>query len=201
MKASMSTIGRHLTVALIGGLMSTALALPASNSAGGSGGDFPPPKPAVKSTTPLPPPPAAMPAATASTSTLPAGTYTLLVRVQGRLFEAPMLLARNGNAVVLHPEGSRDELRGDINNRGEVTLEYVEPAGHRLTLRGPVQATGAAGPVSYTDGVRSATGSFELVPDSPSAARKAKQGCDASCQAMIRWVTAEMKKIMKVRLN
>lgn len=197
MKMPTFVFGRGLVVALICGLMSAAFALPASNNAGGPGGDLPPPKPPVKRTTPLPPPPSANPAAAASTSALPPGTYTLLVRVQNRVFEAPMLLARNGSAVVLHPEGSRDELRGDINARDDLSLVFVEANGNRLSLNGPAVAGSVTGRVSFTNGVATASGSFELTADNPSAARKARQGCDANCQAMVRAITAEFNKIVK----
>lgn len=198
MKTSVSTIGQHLTVALIGGLMSAAFALPASNSTGGSGGDLPPPKPPVKRTTPLPPPPPATQGAAASANVLPPGNYTLLVYVQNQTFEASMPLVRNGNGVVLQPVGSRDELRGEIDARGEISLVFVEPNGHRMTLSGPVRDGSVAGQVSYTDGVALAKASFELYPDNPSAARKAKIPCDAGCQAMVlRSTTAALNRFMK----
>lgn len=197
MKTSVLVLGQRLVVALIGGLMSAAFALPAKDNAGAQGDDLPPPKPPVKRTTPLPPPPPVIPVATASTSTLPPGTYTLLVHVQNRVFEAPMVLTRNGNSLVLHPEGSRDELRGDINARGDMVLEFVEANGNRLTLHGPTASGNVAGRVSYSNGVATASGSFELLPDNPSAARKARQGCDANCQAVVRAITAEFNRIVK----
>lgn len=190
--------GKGLIGALISGLLSTAMALPANNSTGGGqGGDISPPKPPLKRTTPLPPPPAPNPAPVASPNALPPGTYTLLVRVQSRVFEAPMLLVRNGNAVVLHPEGGRDELHGDINARNDLSLEFVEATGNRLTLYGPATAGVVSGRVSFTNGVSTASGSFELTADTPSAARKARQGCDANCQAMVRAITAEFNRILK----
>lgn len=208
MKVSPYALFRSLIVALLSLHLTVTLALP-STTTGGQGGDAPLPR-----KLPLPKPPATPPTSPPATPTqpsqppvasavLPAGIYALGLRVQGHAFEAPVNLVRNGAGVTVFPSGAVEQLRGEVSPRRELVLHFTEPNGNRLTLRGPVVNDGVSGVASYTDGVATVSGQFDLYLEHPTAARKARQDCNATCQAAVIRSTVEvMNRLLKgIRLR
>jgi hypothetical protein len=180
---------------LLGAFCHAAWALPSVDNQG-SAGDLADRNPLLQPPTTKPAPTPVAPPAPVAGDLLPAGQYVLTIVVNQRVFEALMSVSRTGNEVVAQAGPGGDTLRGSIDARGQLTLMFGLP-GELLTLQGPLGNHTSAGSVRYAAGNRVASARFELAPEVQSAARKAKQQCDAGCQQTIRIVAAELSRLAR----